>query len=380
MKKIMHLVPVHKYYSETFIWDLIDYGENYYQQLVVASNLNVSSSKLIKISGKDSNLINKIRFNLYSRFFPCCYFSHKKLDNVINDFEPDVIHAHFGYFVSDFIWLLKNHTTIRFVISFHGTDLNTVIRKRIGLLSSIRKISQNENITCVFPSEFLRKSFFKVVGNSPKCHLVVIPNAVKAKFISSWLDSYSGNFPTFENKLSVLSVGRLTKVKGFEYVIRCIPYLISLGINVNYKIIGDGEERKRLYKIAVNLGVDRNVSFLGSYNSEQIIEEIKMAHIYIQSSVRLCNGQEESFGVSALEASVSGIPTIVTSTGGLMSVIDDLNPNHHVIRPNSTSDIVETILRILNTGYIHYNGNSHNNKFLLKDIYKSWLQVYENNN
>ena len=106
-------------------------------------------------------------------------------------------------------------------------------------------------------------------------------------------------------------VGRLSKVKACEYLIKSIPYITI----PNFKVLiaGDGAERKKLEKIAENLNIKGKTIFLG------YVEEI--SNFYGIIDVLVVPSKFESFGISVIEAQACGVPVIVSNVGALNELI-----------------------------------------------------------
>ena len=78
---------------------------------------------------------------------------------------------------------------------------------------------------------------------------------------------------------------------------------------------GDGPDRPRAAARARQLGVDRDVIFLGKHGA--IEELLSCADLFLMTSDR------ESFGLAALEALSCGVPVVGYGAGGLPEVVPD---------------------------------------------------------
>jgi glycosyltransferase involved in cell wall biosynthesis len=78
-------------------------------------------------------------------------------------------------------------------------------------------------------------------------------------------------------------------------------------------LVGDGELRARLERLAETLGIARRVHFLGC--REDVAELLKMADIYVHPPAF------EGFGIAALEAMAAGKPIVATNVPGLAQVV-----------------------------------------------------------
>ena len=96
---------------------------------------------------------------------------------------------------------------------------------------------------------------------------------------------------SLENKFTILAVGALRKIKGFDGLIEAFA---GLGDDVVLWIAGEGEERKRLEEIAKKVGVVDRVLFLGYREDVPVL--MKRAHLQVVNSI------SEGFGRVIVEA------------------------------------------------------------------------------
>jgi N-acetyl-alpha-D-glucosaminyl L-malate synthase BshA len=78
-------------------------------------------------------------------------------------------------------------------------------------------------------------------------------------------------------------------------------------------MVGDGPDRPAAEEEARMLGLENSVSFLGKL--EQIAPLLAAADLFLLPS------QNESFGLSALEALASGVPVVGSDAGGVPEVV-----------------------------------------------------------
>jgi phosphatidylinositol alpha-1,6-mannosyltransferase len=113
-----------------------------------------------------------------------------------------------------------------------------------------------------------------------------------------------------EGKRVLLTVGRLDseeRYKGFDEVLEVLPNLPG---DVVYVIAGTGNDRARLEKKAVRLGVGNRVVFTGFFPDEQKLDLYSLADVYVMPS------RGEGFGFVFLEALASGVPAIGSKLDG----------------------------------------------------------------
>jgi glycosyltransferase involved in cell wall biosynthesis len=120
-----------------------------------------------------------------------------------------------------------------------------------------------------------------------------------------------------EGPLRLLSVGRLTWVKGYDDVLRALAPVIASGRAVEYRVVGDGDEREKLSFLIDQLGLGEHVRLLGACDEAEVADLLGWADAFVLSSL------SEGISNAVLEAMASGLPVVSTTCGGMAEVIDD---------------------------------------------------------
>lgn len=116
----------------------------------------------------------------------------------------------------------------------------------------------------------------------------------------------------------LLSVARLSADepgKGLDTVIHALPRLVAAFPNLYYFIVGDGDARPALEKLAVEKGVSGRVIFTGKCSAESLRHYYEMTDIFVMPS------RQEGFGIVFLEAMAAGKPVIASDCGGAPEVV-----------------------------------------------------------
>jgi phosphatidylinositol alpha-1,6-mannosyltransferase len=117
------------------------------------------------------------------------------------------------------------------------------------------------------------------------------------------------------NRKVVLTVGRLQKRKGHDMLIRALPEIRRSVPDVLYAIVGDGDERKSLERLVVELGLAEFVQFRGETSDEELIRCYQQCDLFVLPN-RDVNGDFEGFGMVLLEAQACGKPVVAGASGG----------------------------------------------------------------
>jgi FkbM family methyltransferase len=116
-----------------------------------------------------------------------------------------------------------------------------------------------------------------------------------------------------------LFVGRIVNEKGLDILIKVISRLAAEPEtqDISLKIAGDGPELKRLQKMVSDLGLERNIEFLGAMGRD------KLDQLYQESiAVVIPSAWMESGPFIAYEAMKNARPVIISNVGGCSERVD----------------------------------------------------------
>ncbi|TVR59329.1 MAG: glycosyltransferase family 4 protein [Candidatus Competibacteraceae bacterium] len=124
-----------------------------------------------------------------------------------------------------------------------------------------------------------------------------------------------------EEKL-LLSVGRLSRRKGFDRVIQSLPGLRQQGLAVHYALVGIGEDERYLQQLAQEQGVAGQVHLLGHVAPEELPRWYCAADVFAMPN-REIDGDTEGFGMVFVEAAACGTPALAGLAGGTGAAVVD---------------------------------------------------------
>lgn len=131
-----------------------------------------------------------------------------------------------------------------------------------------------------------------------------------------------------ESDITIVSVGRLVKIKGYDLAIDTCKKLVDSGYDLKWYVIGDGTERKELEILIRKYNLENRFILLGE--KENPYPYIRQADIYVQTS-RL-----EGKSIAIDEAKILHKPIVVTNFTTVTDQIND-GKNGLVVEMNSDS-------------------------------------------
>lgn len=151
----------------------------------------------------------------------------------------------------------------------------------------------------------------------------------------------------FNNEtFNIISVGRFTKQKGFDRLIRTIKFLKDRNVNAELYLLGDGILKKEYLSIAKNLGVKEKLHLLGFKTNP--FKYVKGADLFV------CSSLHEGYSTAVTESLVLGTPVVTTMCSGMLELLGD--SKYGVICKNDDDCLSTTVFELIKDRdkYNHY--------------------------
>ena len=145
---------------------------------------------------------------------------------------------------------------------------------------------------------------------------------------------------------TVMSCGRLSKEKGYEYLICSLAEAIKKGADANLLILGEGPERKNLENKVAELKLQDEVYLPGYRDHAQ--DYLSYGDVFVISSI------SEGLPITLLEAMQMGIPVIATSVGGVPEVLTH-KENGILVNSQDVEGLCDAMVLLYKEPYIGKN-------------------------
>ncbi len=173
-----------------------------------------------------------------------------------------------------------------------------------------------------------------------------------------------------ESELSILSVGRLEKLKNYENLIKAVENLIKVGTNVKYIIFGQGYQEEKLNNYIQSNNLTNNILLLGlvpnAYNY------YKYFNYFVIGSFH------EGYPNSLIEAMDNGLVSFGTDCGDTFFILDQ---NRGVkIEGYGYKEIENTLLNQLRQKELNKNISKTAENYIKKElsdevIFEKWKKI-----
>jgi N-acetylglucosaminyldiphosphoundecaprenol N-acetyl-beta-D-mannosaminyltransferase len=180
----------------------------------------------------------------------------------------------------------------------------------------------------------------------------------------------------FEKKeKTVVAVGRLHPVKGFDRLLEIWKESVKDHPDWKLVIIGDGDEKQKLFDLADRLGIRDAVVFTGALDHDQVMERMQKSSVYAMTS------HSEGFPFVLIEAMACGLPPVAFDVRvGPRAIIQD-GQSGRLIEDGETASYVKALNEWMDREEIRSelskNAILRAKDFSEETIMQKWLAVLE---
>jgi len=214
-------------------------------------------------------------------------------------------------------WGVARLTFRPIVIYAHGEELTTWGRG--GKYKAMRFVLRHAN-RVIANSEHTRDTLLAMGVDSARI-TVIYPGVDVAVFRpdldTTGLRESLGISP--DEKL-LFSVGRLSRRKGFDQMVRAVAQLRAEGIPLRYVIAGIGEDADYLDSLIAEHNVQDIVHRIGAVSETDLPGWMNACDVFAMPN-REINGDNEGFGMVFIEAAACGKPSLAGEAGGTASAV-----------------------------------------------------------
>jgi L-malate glycosyltransferase len=238
---------------------------------------------------------------------PYCLALASRMAEVAEAYELDLLHVHYAIPHSTAAMLAQQMVASRrrlpFITTLHGTDVTIVGMDRSYYPITKFSIEKSDGITGV--SHDVRRETYEVFG---------VPNEIRViyNFVNTEIYQPTENRTNDEKRL--MHISNFRPVKRVTDCVRILAEVVK-ATPAHLYMVGDGPDRPDAHRLARELGVERQVTFMGKQDHVE--------RLFPGMHVLLMPSEMESFGLGALEGMACGVPPVATRVGGLPELVTD---------------------------------------------------------
>lgn len=299
-----------------------------------------------------------------------------KLRDMLNDGRFDIFNPHFALYSSLVTrGLLPEHMPI--VTHFHGPWANEsqveasgnrlVHMLGINAKRGIERMAYRRSDRFIVLSKYFRDILMADYG-VPKERITIIPGAVDTdKFRPAHArQALRHDYGIDEQTKVLFCIRRLVKRMGIDHLLRAMADVVQDHPHVRLWIAGDGPQREQLISLASELGILRQVEFLGRISQEELVRRYQAADVSVVPTLTL-----EGFGLVTVESLACGTPVIGTPCGGTREILESFSPQ--LLFRDHTPEAMSALLKRIVLGEV--NIPSREDCLAYVNAHYTWSQV-----
>jgi glycosyltransferase involved in cell wall biosynthesis len=213
---------------------------------------------------------------------------------------PDLVHAHSCLNAGVLAALIRRRHGVPFILTEHSAGfapgrLRWWERDLVG-----RVIRRADGLIAVSPhlAGLLQHEF-------PLSSWTYVPNILGNAFLAPPAGAATGN-----GDFVFLCAARLSPEKNHALLIAAFADAFAGDLRTTLELAGDGPFEPQLRRLCGEIGIARQVKFLGTLDAGRLRARMEAASAFVLGS------DSETFGVVVIEAQAAGLPVVSTASGG----------------------------------------------------------------
>ncbi len=282
----------------------------------------------------------------------------KKLREIIEEFEPDIIHMHLSVMPTYFLAYGLKQKPWNLVFTCHN-----IAEKETNKYSSrLRKM-------------YFKRNMLYGVGISPKITNTIYKfygNDVKAFTIYNGIDIKNHGLINNDKKYDLVMSARFNSVKNHIFLLEVIKELREkYNKTVSLICLGDGPTFTHCQRFVQENNLNSQIHFAGQVNDPY--------PYYLMSKIMILPSLYEGNPISILEGMDCGLPIVATKVGGIPDVIKD-GENGLLFDVNNKESCFDMILKLLSDSdlyaYISKKNLSDVNLYSIETVCNEYLSLF----
>ena len=198
------------------------------------------------------------------------------------------------------------------VAHFHGYDASSLLRKPAYRRAVKQVFRDAAAVICV--STFMRNQLLQ--AGCPERKLHTIPCGTD-------LNEFQQSHRVGDQPCRFVAVSRLEAVKGPFITLEAFRRLHSVRPSVTLDWIGGGTLRDSIEEFIRRHHLEGSVRMHGALRQAQVHSILEQSSVLVQASLTHTDGAVEGWGISIAEALATGLPAVVTRSGGMVELVFD---------------------------------------------------------
>lgn len=311
-------------------------------------------------------------------------FIHPNITKIIKKLRLEIIHIQTEAGIGIYGRRLAKKLGIPLVYTYHTMYVDYTYYVTKGILDPAAKgivkkwtKSISSSVTEMTTPSLKTKNALREYGVDR--YINVIPNGINLEMFEeknidkNFIEKFKKKY-NLENKYILLSLGRIAKEKAIDVLLQGYANYLSVSNNFNTAllIVGDGPDKEVLEKLSYELGIAKNVIFIGKVSHNEVANYYYMSDLFLSASI------SETQGLTFIEAIATKTLVLCRYDENLEDVIREGVTGFYFNDNNSFSKKLNYIMNLTNEQkqMIIDNAYEENKKYSMDNFYEKMNEVY----
>jgi glycosyltransferase involved in cell wall biosynthesis len=282
----------------------------------------------------------------------------KKADRLLKKLKPDAVHINSHMIVGRFVLRSAQELGIRVIATNHIMPENLI---KYSLIIPRWAEQWVMNLAWKDAGRVLRKADVVTTPTRRAANLLEAASGLTGVLaVSCGIEAtkFANQTPTSNKEPRILFLGRLDYEKHIHNLLKAVA-LLPKSLSVQVEIVGDGGEREYLEKLAVDLGIAKNVLFQGHITDNELPRAYERATLFAMPSIA------ELQSIATMEAMASGRPVVAADAMALPHLVHD-GDNGYLFPPDDVEAFADRLLKVLTASQSELDRLSENSLHLIQ--------------
>lgn len=366
---LTNIITENEYYNKANITIISSYENGAYKISKSYKNTSIKYIKSSKLEIKLYNLLYRLIRKVFKKKLNFSSLYYLKSYRILKKYNYDYIVVEGG----DYLELKK-------IVDYFGKK-NIYLHIHHQLIPNIELDAIFDNI--IGTSNFVNKEWERNSSNK-NLHKYVVYNCVNENYFNKKISNNERR--TIREKLGfekddfiVIYCGRIIKEKGVKELVQAVNLIENKKIkllivgSINFALECTDEYLRSIESFVKKS--DNKIKFTGYIANEEVFKYYQTADVQVIPSI--C---EEAAGLISIEGMLSGLPLIVTKSGGLNEYVSDECSIKISKEKNLVVHIKEAIEKLYNDKNMYNNmklaGLKRSNYFKMNKYYEDILNIF----
>lgn len=261
---------------------------------------------------------------------------HRRIAEIIDNEQINVVNCHLNRTIAVGVAAARRSRQRPAVLAtLHGLGGVKSLRRKIGNWILYRHLSRVIGVSDAVREDILRNNWGLAADKVVTIHNGIDPTPFVAA--RSRAEARESLFPGGGDGCWFGSLGRLSEVKNQRTLLRAFARVVAVEPDARLLLAGRGELEGELKELTRELGITRQVVFLGF--RRDVPQILRALDVFVLPSLR------EGFGLALVEAMCSGLPVLASRVGGIPELFGDADMGA-LVEPTDEARLAEAMLAL----------------------------------